>query len=153
MDTSRQLYQDLLTKTKQTGLETELKTTNIRIVEKAERPRAPVSPDRMRNYKLALLLGLGIGVGIALGFEHLDNTFKTPDDVKEHLQLPFLGMVPDVEAKGPGAAPAPRGQALSVQTRNPTSPIAEAYRSAEETRGEGDASMHHIIRESPAIRE
>ena len=44
VDTNRQLYQELLTKTKQTGLETELKTTNIRVVEKAEIPRGPVSP-------------------------------------------------------------------------------------------------------------
>jgi polysaccharide biosynthesis transport protein len=128
VDSNKQLYQDLLTRTKQTGLETELKTTNIRVVEKAEMPRAPVSPNRMRNYQLALLIGLALGVGIAVGFEHLDNTFKTPDDVKEHLQLPFLGMVPDVDTKLPGGATPPRGAALAVATRNPSSPVAEAYR-------------------------
>ena len=58
VETNRQLYQDLLTKTKQTGLETELKTTNIRVVEKAETPRGPISPNRMRNYQVALILGL-----------------------------------------------------------------------------------------------
>ena len=100
VETNRQLYQDLLTKTKQTGLETELKTTNIRVVEKAERPRGPVSPNKMRNYQVAVVLGLLIGIGLALGFEHLDNTFKTPEDVKENLQVPFLGMVPDVVAEG-----------------------------------------------------
>ena len=99
VETNRQLYQDLLTKTKQTGLETELKTTNIRVVEKAERPRGPLSPNKMRNYQVAIILGLLVGIGLALGFEHLDNTFKTPEDVKEHLQVPFLGMVPDVGLK------------------------------------------------------
>ena len=43
VETNRQLYQELLTKTKQTGLETELKTTNIRVVEKAETPRGPIA--------------------------------------------------------------------------------------------------------------
>ena len=41
-----------------------------------------------------------LGIGIVLLFEHLDNTFKTPDDVKAQLGLPFLGMVPEVDVKG-----------------------------------------------------
>ncbi len=44
VETNRQLYQDLLTRSKQTGLETELKTTNIRVVEKAETPRGSDRP-------------------------------------------------------------------------------------------------------------
>ena len=41
VETHQQLYKELLTRNKQTGLESELKTTNIRIVEKAEPPRVP----------------------------------------------------------------------------------------------------------------
>jgi capsular exopolysaccharide synthesis family protein len=126
VETNRQLYQDLLTKTKQTGLETELKTTNIRVVEKAERPRGPISPNKMRNYQIAVVLGLLIGIGLALGFEHLDNTFKTPEDVKESLQVPFLGMVPDVSLKGGGGAS--RGPNASQVLKNPSSAVADAYR-------------------------
>jgi capsular exopolysaccharide synthesis family protein len=124
VDTNRQLYQDLLTKTKQTGLETELKTTNIRVVEKAETPRGPVLPRKMRSYQVAVILGLLVGIGLALGFEHMDNTFKTPEDVREHLQLPFLGMVPDV-----GLKPAPGAGARGPQlVKSPNSAVADAYR-------------------------
>jgi polysaccharide biosynthesis transport protein len=126
VDTNRQLYQDLLTRTKQTGLETELKTTNIRVVERAETPRAPVSPDRMLNYKVALVLGLLLGIGLALGFEHLDNTLKTPEDVRESLPVPFLGMVPDVAVKAPEGLP--RGPSASQVIRVPNSAVADAYR-------------------------
>ena len=126
VDTNRQLYQDLLTRTKQTGLETELKTTNIRVVERAETPRAPVSPNKMLNYKVALILGLLVGIGLALGFEHLDNTFKTPEDVRESLPVPFLGMVPDVEVKASGEQP--RGPSASQVVRVPNSAVADAYR-------------------------
>jgi capsular exopolysaccharide synthesis family protein len=126
VETNRQLYQDLLTKTKQTGLETELKTTNIRVVEKAETPRGPVSPNAMRNYQVAIVLGLLVGIGLALGFEHLDNTFKTPEDVKQHLQVPFLGMVPDVAVKAAGGAA--RGPNASQVIRTPNSAVADAYR-------------------------
>ena len=123
VDTNRQLYQDLLTKTKQTGLETELKTTNIRVVERAEAPRKPVAPRKARSYQVAVLLGLLVGIGLALGFEHMDNTFKTPEDVREQLQLPFLGMVPDVGLKPTG--PSTRGPQL---IKSPNSAVADAYR-------------------------
>jgi capsular exopolysaccharide synthesis family protein len=124
VETNRQLYQELLTKTKRTGLETELKTTNIRVVEKAETPRGPVSPKTMRNYQAAVVLGLLLGIGLALGFEHLDNTFKTPEDVKEHLQVPFLGMVPDFGPKSGGG----RGPSVSVVLHSPRSAVGDAYR-------------------------
>jgi exopolysaccharide transport family protein len=125
VESNQQIYKDLLNRNKQTGLQSELKTTNIRVVEKAEAPRKPLSPQRTRNYQLALLIGLGIGIGLVLLFEHLDNTLKTPEDVKEHLGLPFLGMVPDVGARhqsgnGPRASP--------LILKNPQSAVAESYR-------------------------
>jgi capsular exopolysaccharide synthesis family protein len=126
VETNRQLYQDLLTRSKQTGLETELKTTNIRVVEKAETPRGPIAPNKTRAYQIALLAGLFAGVGLALLFEHLDNTFKTPDDVKEHIGLPFLGMVPEVESKA--AAGAARLPNPVVTARSTSSAVADAYR-------------------------
>jgi capsular exopolysaccharide synthesis family protein len=123
VEAQQEVVRELLGRTQQTGLQTELTSTNIRVVEKAEVPRAPVFPRRMRNYQLALLLGLAAGVALALLFEHLDNSVKTPDDVKNKLRLPFLGMVPESPAAVPGdLAPAP------VVVREPQSAVAEAYR-------------------------
>ena len=80
----------------------------------------------MRNYQVAVILGLLVGIGLALGFEHMDNTFKTPEDVREHLPVPFLGMVPGrVGLKTAGAAPA--GRASQV-VKSPNSAVADAYR-------------------------
>src|SRR5262245_23419281 len=130
VESNQQIYKDLLTRTKQTGLETELKTTNIRVVEKAEVPRKPISPQRLRNYQLGALIGLALGIGLVLMFEHFDNTLKTPEDVKEHLGLPFLGMVPDVAVSvRPGAGGAPRPIAASpLILKNPQPAVAESYR-------------------------
>lgn len=127
VDSNSQLYKDLLNRTKQTGLETELKTTNIRVVEKAEVPRRPISPQRSRNYQLSVLLGLALGIGLVLVFEHFDNTLKTPEDVKDHLGLPFLGMVPDVGVR-PSSGNAPRPGASPLILKNPQSAVAESYR-------------------------
>jgi exopolysaccharide transport family protein len=122
VESNQKLYEELLTRTKQTGLEIELKTTNIRIIEKAERPRRPVIPMKTRSYQVAVIVGLLLGIALALGFEHMDNTFKTPEDVREKLALPFLGMVPDVGLK-PGAAA--RGPQV---VKSPNSAVADAYR-------------------------
>lgn len=125
LDTNKQLFESLMSRSKETGLETELKSTSVRIVEKAEVPRSPILPQRTRNYQIALIVGLALGIGLSVLFEQIDNTLKTPEDVKEHLGLPFLGMVPDVDARrlAPGA---PKPSPLLL--RNPQASIAEAYR-------------------------
>ncbi len=56
----------------------------------------------------------------------MDNTFKTPEDVKEHLQVPFLGMVPDVSVKTAGTVA--RGPNASQVIKSPNSAVADAYR-------------------------
>jgi len=125
VDANQQLFRELVGRTKEAGLESELRSTNIRIVEKAQIPIHPVAPRKLRNYQFALLLGLGLGIGLCLLFEHLDNTYKTPEDVKSHLGLPFLGMVPDA-SMGPTAASRARGKVAAH--RPAQSGIAEAYR-------------------------
>jgi capsular exopolysaccharide synthesis family protein len=127
VESNRQIYEDLLTKTKQTGLEAKLKTTNIRIVEKAEVPRAPVKPNKLRNYQIGLLFGLLAGVGFALLYENIDNTFKTPEDLRAHLDVPFLGMVPDVTV-GSNASGRMRGLSPTLLiSKNASSAVKDAY--------------------------
>jgi capsular exopolysaccharide synthesis family protein len=121
VESHREVYQTLTDRSKETGLESELKATNVRIVEKAETPRAPISPNRTRNYQLALLIGLAIGVGLTLLFENFDNTVRTPEDVKA-MSLPFLGMIPAVTAAAGTTTARP------AALRYPEGPVAEAYR-------------------------
>ena len=92
--TNRQVFESLLQRAKETGVSTELKTSNIRVVDAAEVPRRPASPNAPTNLLLALFGGGTLALGLAFFFEYLDNRIKTPDEVKAHLGLPFLGMVP-----------------------------------------------------------
>ena len=57
VQSSKQLYDSLLQRAKETGVSTELKTSNIRVVDEAERPRTPVSPQKALNLLLALFGG------------------------------------------------------------------------------------------------
>jgi capsular exopolysaccharide synthesis family protein len=86
-------------RTKETGISGELKTSNIRVVDAAETPRRPATPNTRMNLLLALFGGATLAIGLAFFFEYLDNRIKSPDEVKEHLGLPFLGMVPALFGK------------------------------------------------------
>jgi polysaccharide biosynthesis transport protein len=127
VETSRQMLKDVSNRTRESGLESQLKSTNVRIVEKAAVPRRPVVPNRSQNYQLGLFIGAFLGIGLAILFERMDNTVKTPDDVTSHLGLPFLGMVPSVNAAA-GLSMDGDGTGLPLVAREPQSAAAEAYR-------------------------
>ena len=91
---NRQIFESLMQRTKETGISGELKTSNIRVVDAAEIPRRPTTPNTTNNLLLALFGGGILAVGLAFFFEYLDNRIKSPDELRQHLGLAFLGMVP-----------------------------------------------------------
>src|SRR5262249_23755807 len=98
--TNRQIFDSLLQRAKETGIAGALKTSNIRIVDAAEIPRKPASPNTSLNLLIALLGGTMLAVVLSFFFEYLDNRIKNPDEIKTHLGIPFLGMVPALFDQG-----------------------------------------------------
>ena len=96
---NRQLYNDLMERAKVTGVTGEYKGTNVQVIDQAELPRVPVLPNHQRDLMFALMTGFLLAVGLSFGMEYLDSRIKTPDDIKQHLGVPFLGLVPVVRAK------------------------------------------------------
>lgn len=88
------MFSGLLERSRETGISGELRTSNIRVVDQAEMPRRPTSPNKVTNLSLALFGGSLLGIGLAFFFEYLDSRIKQPDEIKMQLGLPFLGMVP-----------------------------------------------------------
>jgi succinoglycan biosynthesis transport protein ExoP len=84
-----------------------MKTNNVRVLERAIVPGAPVRPKPVQNLLLGLMFGLGMGVGLAFAIEALDNTLKTQQDVEQFLGTPVLGLVPMIGA-------APGGEAIET---------------------------------------
>ena len=95
----KQLYQNLLQRAKETGVSGELKTSNIRVVDPAEQPRKPVSPQKQLNEVLALFGGSILACGLVFFFEYLDSHIKTPDEIRVHLGLSHLGLLPAMDGK------------------------------------------------------
>ncbi len=97
IENKKNLLESLLKRQSETGLSARLKglrTSNVRIVDRADIPIHPYSPKKLRNLLLALFLGLFGGVGLALVVEYLDNTIKSAEDVERYSGLPTLGVVP-----------------------------------------------------------
>ncbi len=123
-ESSKHMFDLLIKRFKETSLTEEMKTGNIRIIDKAEIPRSPVKPKKKRNLLLALIVGLSLGVGLAFFLEYLDNTIKLPEEIKEVLKIPYLGPVP-------AFSPDENQPSVSVDLvtiHSPKSTASEAYR-------------------------
>ena len=102
---NRQIFESLMQRTKETGISGELKTSNIRVIDAAETPQVPATPDKRMNTLIAVFGGAMLAVGLAFLFEYLDNHIKSPAEIKAALGLPFLGMVPKVPENAENGAP------------------------------------------------
>jgi polysaccharide biosynthesis transport protein len=99
-NSNRTLYDNLLQRAKETGVTGEYKGSNIQVIDRAEVPRAPILPQRRRDLMIGFAEGIILAFVLAFGFEYLDSRIKTPDELRAHLGLPFLGLVPSVSIKG-----------------------------------------------------
>jgi succinoglycan biosynthesis transport protein ExoP len=93
------MFAGLLERSRETGISGELRTSNIRIVDQAETPRSPSSPNIRTNLLIALLVGSFLGIGLAFFFEYLDSRIRQPEEIKAELGMPLLGMVPRFAVK------------------------------------------------------
>jgi len=125
VDTNRSLYDGLLQRLKEVGVQAGVGTNNVTVVDSALVPGAPFKPDLTLNLLLAAVLGLALGVGLVFFLEYLDDTIQHPEDMERVAHLPVLGVIPWVKPK--------KGQgddALALLSHlDARSAFAEAYRS------------------------
>ena len=93
-ESNQQLYEAVLKRLKETGLAGGLETNNVRVVEEAIAPVAPIRPRKTWNLLAAVIAGLVLGLGLAAAVEHFDTSVKTPEDVERLFGLPVIGVVP-----------------------------------------------------------
>jgi len=126
-ESARHMYELLIKRFREASLTEDMRTGNIRIVDRAEVPRYPVKPKKRLNILLAIIVGLVAGTGLAFVFDYLDNTIKIPEDVKQYLKIPYLGASPLFSAKTKGNAGEDTNPEL-VTLHSPKSAASESYR-------------------------
>ncbi len=92
----------------------------ISIVEPAELPTTPVSPNIGLNVLVACAIGLTLSVGAAYLLEYLDDTIGSPDEVRTLINAPILSVIGHIEGDD--------YPSKLIVARQPRSPITEAYR-------------------------
>jgi polysaccharide biosynthesis transport protein len=94
-----QLYNTLLQREKELRIVANSRVNNVRMVEAAQVPGGPFTPNHRNDWFLALVLGVGVALALAFGIDYLDDTVKTPEDITHRLKLRFLGLVPAVRGE------------------------------------------------------
>ena len=98
-ESDRQLYDNLMNRTKETGITGKLETNNITMVDPARVPEAPVRPEKAKNLMYAIFLGLLGGLGLAYAAHHYDDKIKSEEEIQTHLGSPLLSDIPHIESK------------------------------------------------------
>ncbi len=98
VSTYRQLYDQFLTRFKETDLAMRYDVNDVRVIDAAERPTAPIRPNKQKIITTWTMLGLLAGMLLTWLRDFLDNTFKGPHDIEQQLALPVLGVVPYLDS-------------------------------------------------------
>ena len=67
------------------------------IIDAADLPEQPISPNIPKNTLIGGFLGVFIAAAIIFLRDLFDNTLKTPDEIENSFGVPVLGLVPHIE--------------------------------------------------------
>lgn len=103
----QEMYDVLLKKLKEADINDQVTEADIRILEAAKRPGAPIAPRTARNLGVAAVLGLCFALVLAYLVEYFDRSVGNAEEVVRALGLPTLGIV--------GSFGRRRSEALAVE--------------------------------------
>jgi len=73
--------------------------TTYKVLEPAQLPTRPVSPNLWLFFFASLVAGLTLGSALAFGLEYLDESFHTDEEIQGASGLPVLGMISTITTK------------------------------------------------------
>jgi len=118
------------------------KVPEVSLVDAAEVPTSPISPNKPINYLLGGVIGLMLGLAGTFVVEQLDTTIGTIEDVENYLKLPVFAVIPYLRREGKRKSPVQGLTSRQLKTKDKlsrlrdrlivyyssSSPAYEAYR-------------------------
>lgn len=117
------LYDNFVTRAKETEAAVNLQSSPGRMIDPAMVPNAPVKPRKLTAIMGAMFSGLLISSLLVFLRNYLDNTLRTEQEIERRLRIGVLGTVPLLDKSEGGE------NSYSVFLGNPNSPFAESIRS------------------------
>lgn len=93
----RTLYEELIRKIKEAGINASFQSSSIRIADLARPSLKPVFPNTRMNAVLALVFASLLAVGAAVFSDVLDSTIRDPEQVTRTMDTHVLGSLPAVK--------------------------------------------------------
>jgi capsular exopolysaccharide synthesis family protein len=115
-DTNRSIYDGLLQRFRELNASAGITASNVSVIDDADPPTAPSSPNPFLNLTIALFLGTLTAAGVVFLKDQLDDRVRVPEEIEEKVGLHLLGVVPDVKDEDPIEA-----------LRDPKSMVSESY--------------------------
>ena len=72
---------------------------NVAIAEAATVPALPAHPHRALTLLLGILLACLVSPGVAFAVDYFDPSLRTPDELRDVLQIPVLAALPKGKGK------------------------------------------------------
>jgi capsular exopolysaccharide synthesis family protein len=132
VESSRTLYEGLLNRLREAGIEAGLASSEIDVIDIARIPILPSGMRRLSRVMVGLLFGLFGGVALAFFTDSLDTSLRTVHDIETISELPSLAVIPRARKLLPRTiAEDTRSAAMkNVDVLGqPNSQFAEAFRS------------------------
>src|SRR5262245_50604641 len=121
--TTQDLYDSLLEQANALRVLNNSRANNVRIVDRADLPKAPLPSSQPYGWLLSIITGVVLAVSVAFGLDYMDDTLKTPDDIVRRLRLPVLGIVPKIREE----------ESISLVSKKTPEEFGEAFRSIRTT--------------------
>lgn len=131
-DSNRTLYDGLLRRLREAGIEAGLESSEIDVVDFARKPLYPSGMRRRSRVLIGLMFGLFGGVALAFFFDSLDTSLRSVHEIETISELPSLAVIPRARKVLPRSL---TEDTRSAAQRNvdvlgqPNSQFAEAFRS------------------------
>ena len=121
-EANRALMETFLGRFKELSDQSNMQTTDARVISRAQPPASPSSPQTRFILFVALMASAGIGIALAVVVERLDSGVHTGRDIERWTGLSVLTIVPELKGKG-----SPANKSMQVVTA-PMSRYTESYR-------------------------
>lgn len=119
---SRILYENFLSRLKETSAQQDLQTADARVLSPAEPPKFADNANKKRTVILATFGGGLLGIGVIFLLERLNNTFRAVPELEQQAGLPVLATLPSLGGRQR------RADVVRNLREKPSGPLAEAVR-------------------------